>query len=176
MTDATPHEQAELLGRCFDFLAIVKNKTPGAELETWLNANYPPGNDVYDNFARLIKSGVADGWAANVEVAGKNYRRSRILTPREDSFFFSITSVYMNSPDLLRGDYHGHPYGEINLIAPLDEGAKFSGPRGWQGAGWTAPDPGSSHYPEVRGGAAIALFFLPAGRITYDVVPDPAES
>lgn len=32
----------------------------------------------------------------------------------------------------------------------------------------TAPDPVSRHYPEVRGGAVIALFYLPAGRISYD--------
>lgn len=62
---------------------------------------------------------------------------------------------------MLRGDYHGHPYGEINLVVPLDEGAQSTGLQGWQGAGWTAPDPGSRHYPEVRGGAVNALFYLP---------------
>ena len=36
-----------------------------------------------------------------------------------------------------------------------------------------APDPGSHHYPESKGGAVIALFFLPAGRISYDITaPD----
>jgi Domain of unknown function (DUF4863) len=40
--------------------------------------------------------------------------------------------------------------------------------QGWQGPGWTAPGPGSRHYPEVKGGALIALFYLPAGRISYD--------
>jgi len=45
------------------------------------------------------------------------------------------------------------------------------GLQGWQGAGWTAPDPGSAHYPEVKGGRLIALFYLPAGRISYDVAP-----
>jgi hypothetical protein len=46
--------------------------------------------------------------------------------------------------------------------------AQLKGLQGWQGPGWTAPDPGSRHYPEVRGGAVIALFYLPAGRISYD--------
>ena len=36
---------------------------------------------------------------------------------------------------------------------------------GWYGAGWTAPEPGSRYFPEVRGGALIDLFYLPAGRI-----------
>ena len=30
--------------------------------------------------------------------------------------------------------------------------------------GWTSPGPGTHHYPLVRGGALVALFFLPAGR------------
>lgn len=42
---------------------------------------------------------------------------------------------------------------------------------GWQGAGWTSPGPGTHHYPEVRGGRLVALFFLPAGRISYDATP-----
>ncbi|MGY4326952.1 hypothetical protein ACVWWG_001369 [Bradyrhizobium sp. LB7.2] len=69
---------------------------------------------------------------------------------------------------MLRGQYHGHPYGEINLVVPLDAGAELKGLQGWQGPGWTAPEPGSRHFPEVRGGAVIALFYLPAGRISYD--------
>jgi hypothetical protein len=54
-------------------------------------------------------------------------------------------------------------YGELNLVVPLDKGAELKGLQGWQ-----APDPGSRHSPEVRGGAIIALFYLPAGRISYD--------
>jgi hypothetical protein len=33
------------------------------------------------------------------------------------------------------------------------------------------PAPGSHHFPEAKGGAVIALFFLPAGRIAYDIKP-----
>ena len=50
----------------------------------------------------------------------------------------------------------------------MNGGAQLMGLQGWQGPGWTAPDPGSRHYPEVKGGALIALFYLPAGRISYD--------
>ncbi len=55
------------------------------------------------------------------------------------------------------------------MVIPLNDGAMLGGPNGWCGAGWTAPSPGSHHYPEVKGGAVIALFFLPAGRISYDI-------
>jgi hypothetical protein len=169
-----------LIERSIPFLAEVKDMTPGAEMERWLNATYGPNSELYTDLSSLIKIGVDEGWAANQEVEGPNYRRSRILEPRPETFHFSITAVYMNSndarrfkdeddADLLRGQYHGHPYGELNLVVPLTEGAQLRGLQGWQGAGWTAPHPGSKHYPEVRRGAVIALFYLPAGRISYDV-------
>jgi hypothetical protein len=121
--------------------------------------------------ASAISAGVADGWAANVEVAGPNYRRSRICEPSAETFFFSITAVLMDSREVFRGQYHAHPYGELNMVVPLNADAQLAGPNGWRGAGWTAPPPGSHHYPEVRGGGVIALFYLPAGRISYDVTP-----
>ncbi|WOH81561.1 DUF4863 family protein [Bradyrhizobium sp. BEA-2-5] len=169
----------QLIERSIPFLREVKDMTPSAAMERWLNKTYGEDSALYQDLARLIKMGVAEGWAANQEVEGPNYRRSRILEPVPETFQFSITAVYMNSADprrfkdeddhdVLRGQYHGHPYGELNLVVPLDKGAQLKGLQGWQGPGWTAPDPGSRHYPEVRGGAVIALFYLPAGRISYD--------
>ncbi|MDX2946223.1 MULTISPECIES: DUF4863 family protein [Streptomyces] len=75
----------------------------------------------------------------------------------------------MNSVERYQGQYHAHPYGELNLVVPVDPGATLVGPSGRQGPGWTASAPGSHHYPEVRGGALIALFYLSAGRILYDI-------
>ncbi|MGY4430546.1 hypothetical protein ACVWWO_003023 [Bradyrhizobium sp. F1.13.1] len=169
----------DLIQRSIPFLQEVKDMTPGADMEKWLNKKYGENSELYKDLARLIKLGVKEGWAANQEVDGPNYRRSRILEPSPESFHFSITAVYMDSKDpkrfkdehdddVLRGQYHGHPYGELNVVIPIDEGAELKGLQGWQGPGWTAPDPGSRHYPEVRGGAVIALFYLPAGRISYD--------
>lgn len=163
--------RTELIELSIPFLAEVKNRTAGKDLEDWLNGTYGPGSDLYDSVSRLIADGVRDGWAANVEVDGPNYRRSRIADPSEELHYFSITAVYMNSVEPYRGQYHQHPYGELNMVVPLDPGARLAGPRGWSGAGWTAPEPGSHHYPEVRGGALIALFYLPAGRISYDITP-----
>ena len=65
-------------------------------------------------------------------------------------------------------------YAEINLITPVTPGAVMNGPNGWCAGGWTSPAPGSHHYPEVRDGAVISLFFLPAGRISYDIAA-PAD-
>jgi hypothetical protein len=163
--------RAQLLDQSRPLLDDLKNRTPGKELEDHLNDVYDPTSAVYQRLAEAITHGVEEGWAAGVEVGGPNYRRGRIHPPTEDTSYFSITAVYMNSQDVLRGEYHQHPYGEINMVVPLDDGAVLAGPLGWRGAGWTAPAPGSHHYPEVKGGAVIALFYLPAGRISYDIRP-----
>ena len=161
----------DLVERSVPFLDEIKNRTAGEDLERWLNHERGPGTAVWDDLARIVADGVERGWAATDEVDGPHYRRSRIAEPAAELHWFSITAVYMNSRPVYRGQYHQHPYGELNMVVPLDPTAELGGPRGWQGAGWTAPDPGSHHYPEVRGGAVIALFFLPAGRISYDITP-----
>jgi Domain of unknown function (DUF4863) len=131
----------ELIQRSIPFLQEVKDMTPGAAMEKWLNEKYGENSDLYKDLARLIQLGVEEGWAANQEVDGPNYRRSRILEPSPETSHFSITAVYMDSKDpkrfknehdddVLRGEYHGHPYGELNLVIPLDKGGKDrAGPR-----------------------------------------------
>lgn len=92
----------------------------------------------------------------------------------------SAPPVQSESSDTLRGQYHQHPYGEINCVITLEDNstAQLKGMNGWQGPGWTSPGAGTHHYPEVRGGALVALFFLPAGRISYEAspgMPQPAS-
>jgi hypothetical protein len=167
----------QLIELCIEFLAKIKDKTASADIEKWLNRHYGPDSETYRRIADLVIEGVAEGWAANIEIAGPHYRRSRLCEPCAETFYFSITAVYMDSKGFeldntqrtFRGDYHSHPYGELNMVIPLDKDAVLAGPLGWQGAGWTAPSPGSHHYPEVKNGALIAFFFLPAGRISYDI-------
>jgi hypothetical protein len=174
------NEQQQLLERSIGFLDEVKEMTAGSEVECWLNETYGPDSALYRDLASLIQAGVRDGWAANIEIEGRRYRRSRIAEPTAQTHFFSITAVYIDTLDIaseksFRGQYHSHPYGEFNMVVPMNEGAALAGPNGWCHAGWTAPGPGSHHYPEVRNGAVIALFFLPAGRISYNIQP-PAEA
>ena len=179
-TDTLIDEREALIEHCIPFLQEVKDMTTGTEVERWLNQKYGPDSELYRVLARLVTKGVEDGWAANVEIGGPRYRRSRIAEPSERTLHFSITAVLMDStgndqghPDQrFRGQYHGHPYGEFNMVVPLDTGAALNGPNGWCFGGWTAPAPGSHHYPEARGGAVIALFFLPSGRISYHDVPE----
>jgi hypothetical protein len=166
----------ELSARLFSFLQEIKDMTLGTEVEQWLNTKYGVGSELYTDLARLIRDGVNDGWAADAEVAGPRYRRSQVFAPCAETFFFSATAVVLDSTDnnqnnpegSFRAGHHLHPYGELNLVVPLDEGAALAGPNGWCHGGWTAPAPGSHHCPEVKGGAVISLTFLPAGRIAFD--------
>src|ERR1700747_484368 len=148
----TMGSREQLIQRSIPFLQEVKDMTPGAEMERWLNEKYGEGSALYQDLSRLIKIGVEEGWAANQEVEGPNYRRSRILEPAPETFQFSITAVYMNSADprrfrdeddqdVLRGQYHGHPYGELNLVVPRDTGGRVEGFAGLAGAGLDAPRP-----------------------------------
>jgi hypothetical protein len=173
------HANDALVARFIPFLQAIKDMTAGSELEHWLNATYGVDSELYKDLSRLIAQGVHEGSIAATEVAGPRFRRSQIVTPTADTFFFSATAVLLDSTDntqnnpegSFRAPYHLHPYGEINLVVPLDEGAALAGPNGWCHGGWTAPGPGSHHYPEVKGGALISLTFLPAGRIALDVKP-----
>lgn len=179
MTETNIQDRQALIERCIPFLEEVKDMTAGAAVENWLNQKYGADSELYRTLAHLVLKGVQDCWAANVPIDGQAYRRSRIAEPSERTLHFSITAVYMDStgnqqghPDHhFLGQYHGHPYGEINMVIPLNSGAALKGPNGWCFGGWTAPPPGSHHYPEAKGGAVIALFFLPSGRISYHDAP-----
>lgn len=63
-------ECEQLVAGSLPFLNEIRNMTANAETEHWLNAIHGPGTSIYDRLASLIKLGVADGWAANVEVDG----------------------------------------------------------------------------------------------------------
>ena len=140
-----------------------------------------PGQRALRRAGRAGEGRHRDGWAANVEIHGARLPPQPHLRTTPETLDFSITAVYMdstgndqgNAEGSFRGDYHAHPYGEFNMVVPLNEGAALAGPNGWCYGGWTAPAPGSHHYPEAKGGAVIALFYLPAGRISYNIKPPP---
>lgn len=142
--DITAHPTAaRLLTTIQDFLSRVENLTPGAALESHLNTTYGPSTPIYTDLCALTLAGLREGWVANIEIDGKKYRRSKIALPKEETRFMSVTTVYMDSEEVYRGQYHSHPYGEINCVVQVDEGAELKGMQGWQGAGWTSPGPGT---------------------------------
>src|ERR1700741_5561218 len=134
----TTNTKDQLVARCLPFLEEVRDMTTGVEVEQWLNTKYGVDSELYKDLARLITLGVEEGWAADVEISGPKYRRARLVAPSAETFFFSITAVLMDSTDnaqnnpedAFRGDYHSHPYGEFNLVVPLNEGAALACPSG----------------------------------------------
>lgn len=172
---------------------LTSCSTPGKELEKRLNHEYGPGNSYYEDFCRYIKQGLSEGWVASGEVEGPKYRRGKvtqhcfecsaaagvnaefqIMLPVQENLYMSLTAVYFDSQGEYAGQYHKHPYGEINCVVPIDDTFQLEGlPVGenWQGAGWTSLGPGTHHYPRARGGKGVAFFFLPSGRIAYDAKP-----
>lgn len=118
-------------------------RTPGRDLEVYLNKHYGPGTPIYEDLCALTRKGLEEGWVANIELDGPKYRRSKVSIPKEETRFLSITTVYMASQEEYSGQYHKHPYGEINCVVQIDSTAELKGMQGWQGAGWTSPGPGT---------------------------------
>ena len=97
ITETRIQDREALIDRCIPFLEEVKDMTASTEVERWLNQKYGPDSELYQTLARLVQKGIEDGWAANVEIDGPHYRRSRIAEPSDRTQHFSITAVYMDS-------------------------------------------------------------------------------
>jgi len=138
---------AQLQGRALD-----------AALDDWLNREHGSGSTTFAALKSACLDGVAQGWLCNREGGGIRY--GRIFKPAEDLHGFSVDVVDMHD---IAGPHHTHPNGEIDLILPLDPGARFDG----RPAGWLVCPPGSAHRPTVSGGRALVLYLLPQGRIDF---------
>jgi hypothetical protein len=138
---------AELAGRPLD-----------ASLDAWLNEHHGAGSTTYSRLRQACEAGVAEGWLCDREAGGIRY--GRIFKPAADLHGFSVDVVDMKD---IAGPHHIHPQGEIDLVMPLDEGARFDG----RPAGWLVCPPGSGHRPTVSNGRAFVLYLLPQGSIEF---------
>ncbi len=138
-----------------------------AALEAHLNANHGPGSYLYDAISEACNSGVKDGWMCNREAGGLRY--GRVLKPTDATHGFSVDVVDMKD---LAGPYHVHPNGEIDLIMPITEGARFDDCP----AGWCVYEAGSGHRPTVGGGRALVLYLLPQGAIDFSAAAPSTPS
>lgn len=127
-------------------------------LADWLNAEHGPLSDSFRQLQATCEAGVHAGWLCNREGGGIRY--GRVFKPADDLQGFSVDVVDMES---IAGPRHVHPGGEIDMVMPLSEGARFDG----HGAGWVVYGPGSQHAPTVTGGRALVLYLLPAGQIQF---------
>jgi hypothetical protein len=136
----------------------IAGRTLDDSLRVFLDENFPPGGEAFDDLAELCRQGVDEGWLCDREQGGIKF--GRIIKPGPDTSGFSVDVVEMNN---IRGPYHGHPNGEIDMIIPVSTGAEFDG----QGQGWLVYEPESEHHPTVSAGKAIVLYLLPDGAIDF---------
>ena len=145
-----------------DQLAALTQRLAGraldAELQDWLNAEYGPTTDGFQALQAACVTGVAQGWLCDREAGGLRY--GRIFKPAPELQGFSVDVVDMAD---IAGPHHSHPLGEIDLIMPVDAGARFDD----HPAGWLVCPPGSAHCPTVTQGRALVLYLLPQGRIDF---------
>lgn len=140
----------------------IGDKTVDETLGDFLNARFGADSDAFKAIVTTCHSAIDEGWMCENEHGGVKYGRVFDATPTTNGF--SVDVVRMAD---VKGPYHGHPNGEIDLIMPVDADAQFDG----MGAGWLVYDPGSAHYPTVSGGDALVLYLLPGGAIDFKATP-----
>ncbi|MCP3728535.1 DUF4863 family protein [Paraburkholderia sp. CNPSo 3272] len=158
MLPSGPHkdEALELLRTVFD---DIRARSLDEALEVHLNRDFGVGTQPYERLAQLLKLGVEEGWVAYVKIEGDNYRRGQIAEPSWETAGMSVESGLLQD---VKGQYHCHTKGEINMIVPLENDGRFCG----TGAGWRVFAPMSEHFPTVTG-KALMMYFLPGGEIEY---------
>lgn len=138
--------------------AQIAGRPLDGTLDRWLNDEHGAGSATFEALAESCRTGVAEGWLCNREGGGIHY--GRIFKPAPELHGFSVDVVDMQD---IAGPHHTHPNGEIDLIVPIDAGARFDG----RPAGWLVCPPGSAHRPTVSHGRALVLYLLPEGRIDF---------
>ena len=142
--------------------ARIGGKKLDADLQSFLNENFPPGGEAFDDLAELCRQGIEEGWLCDREQGG--IRFGRIIKPGPETSGYSVDVVEM---DDIQGPYHGHPNGEIDMVIPETTGAEFDG----HGQGWVVYGEETEHFPTVTGGKAIVLYLLPDGAIDFTRTP-----
>lgn len=150
----------KLIAHLDELIAFIGDRELDAELEAALNDKYGAHTPHFQEIKRLLRLGIDEQWACYVEIDGADYRRGRIGTAPDSTHDFVIESARLRN---VKGNYHKHPLGEINMIQPVDAGSTFCG----SGEGWKVFAPGTSHYPTVSGGTCTFVFLLPKGEIEY---------
>jgi Domain of unknown function (DUF4863) len=138
--------------------AQLAGKTLDADLDRWLNVEHGVGSMTYEQLKTSCQTGVAEGWLCDREGGGIRY--GRIFKPSPELNGFSVDVVDMQD---IAGPHHAHPLGEIDLVMPIADDAKFDN----RPAGWVVYPPGSAHRPTVTDGRALVLYLLPEGRIEF---------
>lgn len=143
--------------------AVIGNQPLDRALEARLNRELPANGEEFQAIVAACKEAITAGWMCNRSAGG--IRFGRVIKPQRQLDRFSVDVVEMES---IAGPLHAHPHGEIDMIMPIDEDAKFDG----KGAGWLVYPPASRHSPTVTGGKALILYLLPEGAIDFNAVTE----
>lgn len=154
-----PHKPA-LIALLTDLIAFIGPRPLDAALEQSLNADYGAGTARFQEIKWLLRLGIEEGWACYQEITGPDYRRGHLGVGRDGVHDFVIESARLTN---MKGKFHRHPLGEINMVQPVDPGSRFCG----AGEQWKIFAPDTRHYPTVTGGTCTFIFLLPKGEIEY---------
>ncbi len=136
----------------------ISGKSLNQSLEDFLNAEFAYGSQEFKEMSELIHTGDVQGWLMQNKAG--DIRFGRAIKSGTSAGDFSVDVVRM---DGVRGPHHIHPTGEIGAIIPISGSPQFDG----KPAGWYVYEPGSAHFPTVKGGAAYVLYLLPDGAIEF---------
>ena len=145
----------ELLKPIIKFIA---DKPVDKSLAEKINNHFPAESDIFNSIESACHQAISDGWMCSQ--GGEGRRFGRIIEPSETTGMLSVDVVDL---DNIVGPHHRHPNGEICMIMPITEGARFDN----TDRGWCVYEPGSSHRPTVTNGEALVLYMLPDGEIEF---------
>lgn len=151
----TNEEFRDLIARV---TGAIEGRSLNAGLQGTLNTTFAADGALFSEITEACHAAIAEGWMCDREGGGIAY--GRVIKPGPETHGFSVDVVRMKD---LAGPHHAHPNGEIDMIMPIDAGAKFDG----CGVGWLVYDADTAHSPTVTDGEALVLYLLPDGAIEF---------
>ena len=145
----------ELLKPVTDF---VSGQAVNGDLAQALERRFPHDGETFGTIEAACHEAIADGWMCAQGSGGRRF--GRVIEPSEDTGQLSVDVVDLEN---IVGPHHRHPTGEICMVMPVTDGARFDG----RSRGWCVFEPGSDHRPTVTDGEALVLYMLPQGRIEF---------
>lgn len=137
---------------------FVSARAVDSSLADELNRRFPHNGETFNAIEAACHEAISDGWMCAQGDAGRRF--GRVIEPGDETGGLSVDVVDLTD---IVGPHHRHPNGEICMVMPVTESARFDGnPRGW-----CIFEPGSDHRPTVTDGEALVLYMLPQGRIDF---------
>lgn len=127
-------------------------------LQEQLSQKFPYDGELCQRIVETCRTAAQDGWMCQYEAGGLRY--GRVIKPSAELNHYSVDVVDMED---IAGPHHRHPNGEIDLIMPVSEDARFDN----QPGGWLVYGPNTAHSPTVTQGRALVLYLLPEGKIEF---------